>query len=234
MLVLGIDLSSQPRNTAACLINFRNGKAIADPPREGCTDQNLDSLITQVQATGIDAPFGWPRAFVEAVAGWISPTWDNDLRDRLRLRITDREVNRHTKLWPLSVSTDKISLPAMRAMALLYRHGVTDKSGDGRFFEVYPAASLFCWKLPHRGYKDPKADSVGMRRSMLDQLRCVFPTLSAPDDYASSDHLFDALIAALTARAAMEGKTAHPSSDQFPHAREEGWIHLPTTSWTAS
>jgi len=43
----------------------------------------------------------------------------------------------------LSVSTDRIALPAMRAMALLHRHGEADKSGDGKFFQVYPAGSLF-------------------------------------------------------------------------------------------
>jgi hypothetical protein len=43
---------------------------------------------------------------------------------------------------------------------------------------------------------------------------------------ASGDGL-DALIASLTARAAMQDKTLHPPLEQVPDARREGWIHLP-------
>jgi predicted nuclease with RNAse H fold len=230
MVILGIDLSSQPRDTAACLLDCRSGKVVAEPPQVGCADERLDALIARADGVGIDAPFGWPKAFAEVVAGWVSPTWDNPLRDRLRFRLTDVEVTRYTGLRPLSVSTDKISLPAMRAMALLHRHGVIDKSGDGRFFEVYPAASLLGWKLRHQGYKGGEADRVEIRRTMLKHLCALFPDLSAPDDYADSDHAFDALIAALTAQAAMEGNTRGPNPDQMAVARIEGWIHLPTGS----
>jgi hypothetical protein len=41
-------------------------------------------------------------------------------------------------------------------MSLLKKHGVTDRSGDGRFFEVYPAASLRAWAMTSRGYKEAK------------------------------------------------------------------------------
>lgn len=59
----------------------------------------------------------------------------------------------------------------MRAMALLMRHGVTDRSGDGKFFEFYPAGSLFCWELRCRGYKRLDAECGGFRREILDKLR---------------------------------------------------------------
>ncbi|MEX2382114.1 MAG: DUF429 domain-containing protein [Opitutales bacterium] len=228
MLILGIDLSSQPRDTAACIMECREGKLIAELPQLGCDDAKLDELIARADAVGIDAPFGWPQAFVEVVAGWISPTWDTTLRDRLRFRLTDLEVTGQTGLRPLSVSTDQIALPAMRAMALLHRHGVIDKSGDGRFFEVYPAASLFCWKLPHRGYKGATADRRTGRQSMLERLRERIPGLSVSNEYAVTDHGLDALVAALTTAAATEGKTLLPAAEQLPAARMEGWIHLPT------
>ena len=155
MLTLGIDLASMPKDTAACLVRWERGRAVAEALRVGCSDTDLDALIREADVVGIDAPFGWPDTFRAAVADWTATAWTEDaaLRTRLRLRLTDRRVHEQLKLMPLSVSTDRIALPAMRAMALLRRHGVTDRSGDGRFFEVYPAGSLKAWGLPHRGYK---------------------------------------------------------------------------------
>src|ERR1700730_1724314 len=66
---------------------------------------------------------------------------------------TDRVVHETVGRWPLSVSADRIALPAMRTFALLVRHGVTDRSDDNKFYEVYPAGSLSQWGLTSRGYK---------------------------------------------------------------------------------
>jgi hypothetical protein len=48
------------------------------------------------------------------------------------------------------------------------------------------------------------------------------------DRLAGSDDMFDALIAALTARAVALGRTVRPGEGQAGAARTEGWIHLPT------
>jgi hypothetical protein len=45
--------------------------------------------------------------------------------------------------------------------------------------------------------------------------------------YDASEHAFDALIAALTARAAALGLTAPPEGEEVAPAELEGWIHLP-------
>jgi hypothetical protein len=47
------------------------------------------------------------------------------------------------------------------------------------------------------------------------------------DRLAGSDDLFDAVVAALTARAAAVGLTLPPDNDHAAAARKEGWIHLP-------
>lgn len=234
MLTLGIDLASMPKDTAACLVRWERGRAVAEAPRVGCTDADLDALIRQADVIGIDAPFGWPDAFRAAVADWTATAWtdDADLRTNLRLRLTDRRVHERLGLVPLSVSTDRIALPAMRAMALLRRHGVTDRSGDGRFFEVYPAGSLKVWGLLHRGYKGALPDNSATRRASLNQLRTALPCLEVPAVCAVSDHAFDALVAALTARCCATGRTTAPSSAERASAAREGWVHLPT-AWTA-
>ena len=229
MITLGIDLSSQPTNTAASVIDWEDGRAIARPPCLHCTDEDLLLLIDGADATGIDAPFGWPIEFVAAVNNWPHDTWSQAGRDRLRFRETDRDVRTMQSVWPLSVSTDTIALPAMRAMSLLKKCGVTDRSGDGKFFEVYPAASLRAWSMTSRGYKEAKKpECIDARHRMLASLRVAMPWLVAPDDYAEDADALDSLVAALTARAASQGRTIQPGSSQIDAAKCEGWIHIPS------
>ncbi|HRE80779.1 MAG TPA: DUF429 domain-containing protein [Opitutaceae bacterium] len=230
MISLGIDLSSQFKNTAAVLITWRGGRARAEIPCLSCTDDDLYPLIAQADVVGIDAPFGWPVEFVNAVNNWPHETWSREARDRLRFRETDRFVHQQQNVWPLSVSTDIISLPAMRAMSLLRRHGVADRSGDGRFFEVYPAASLRAWGMNSRGYKETKSiTSTSLRRKMINALHDALPALDFSDSaFIANPDAFDALIASLTARCAATGYTLGPSDTQRPLAQREGWIHLPT------
>lgn len=206
---------------------------MARPPELRRDDDNLDMLIAGADVVGIDAPFGWPRAFVEAVAGWRGTVWSPEERKRMQFRETDLFVQRETGIWPLSVSTDRIALPAMRANALLQRHGVKDRSGGPsaqqpkpQFFEVYPAASLKSWGLTCRGYKltDPQCHRI--RRTILRALRKQMPWLEVGDEYIESSDALDALIASLTARAAAQGLTIKPGRGQIAAARREGWIHF--------
>lgn len=224
MITLGIDLSSQDRDTAACVIRWNEGEAKVEDPRTRCSDGRLDALVERSDAIGIDAPFGWPTPFLEATRGWIHRTWTRELRDSLRFRETDRAVHRMTKRWPLSVSSDLVALPAMRAMSLLARHGARDKSGgDHGFYEVYPAGSLRSWGLYRSGYKREQAT----RLEILGAIRKRFPTLKVSDGYAETDHNLDSLVASLTAYAAAKGQTHPPQAQQRAVARVEGWIHLP-------
>jgi Protein of unknown function (DUF429) len=147
-----------------------------------------------------DAPFGWRKAFSEAVADWTGTTWGRDERIRLQYRGTDLLVQEETGIWPLSVSTDRIALPAMRAMALLQRHKVKNRSGNGRFFEVYPAASLKRWELPCRKYKNIDQQYGMARIDILKKLRRKLPWLEVPNQYATTSDALDSLNSSLTAR----------------------------------
>lgn len=234
MITLGIDLSSQPKNTAVCRIDWAHGNsACVEPPILECDDAKLDEQIGVSEVIGIDAPFGWPEVFRKAVANWQEDAWSGrtEFQESLRLRITDKAVRDRFKkttfkLMPLSVSTDRIALPAMRAMALLKRHGVTDKSGDGRFFEVYPAGTLACWRLSCRSYKNGSG-ATDQRREILSGIHRRFPQLDIPEGYITNDHALDALISAISAKLAKDGDTAGPAPSQQEAARTEGWIHLP-------
>src|ERR1700730_6287257 len=99
---------------------------------------------------------------------------------------TDRVVHEKVGHWPLSVSADRIALPAMRTFALLVRHGVTDRSGYEKFYEVYPAGTLRQWRLTSRGYKMNTDDHKQARESILARLRKAMLWLVVPDVCAAS------------------------------------------------
>jgi Protein of unknown function (DUF429) len=111
--------------------------------------------------------FGWPAEFVAAVGAWNFTSWSTELRERLCFRETDRVVHETVGRWPLSVSADRIALSAMRTFALLVRYGVSDRSGDKKFCEVYPAGSLSQWGLTSRGYKKNTPDHKQARENIF-------------------------------------------------------------------
>jgi hypothetical protein len=96
--------------------------------------------------------------------------------------------------------------------------------------EVYPAASLRCWELPHQGFKGAK--NLTALDELVARLQQAAPWLDLAGyetDCRSSDHALDAVVAALTARAAAQGLVTVPGIDQLDAARSEGWIALPTS-----
>lgn len=222
-VTLGIDLSSMPPDTSACLLEWKSEEARVLSLESGCTDETLDRLHAKADATGIDAPLGWPLDFRTAVSSWQETEWNPEIRDHLSYRETDHFVRTHFGLRPLSVSTDRIALPGMRAMAFLRRHGISDCSGAAGVYEVYPAGALKVWGLPHTGYKKD-AEGVLVRTRLLHRILEKIPILGA-EECLSSAHDFDALIAALVTHEAVMGRTAGPPSE---NAKSEGWIHLPT------
>jgi predicted nuclease with RNAse H fold len=229
MRTLGIDLASAAERTALCVLEWRREGASVTDLRVGVTDDAILQAHDQADATGIDCPFGWPERFRKMLAeGVATQSWSKDLRDSLRFRLTDELVRDAIKRWPLSVSSDLIAVPAMRCQLLLLRLGVTDRSGDGSVFEVYPAASLARWGFTSRGYK--RRDGLPTLQGLVSAFRERLPWLDLGDWQGlltESDDAFDALVAALTAYAARRGLTVKPAPNQQPIAAREGWIALP-------
>jgi hypothetical protein len=235
--VLGIDLAASAKRTFACALELRDGALHAEL-FAGCDDGRLLALADGREKVAIDAPFGWPRAFVDALdahrrfEAWPAPDDEppETFRAALSYRATDRVVM-HTRR-PLSVSTDRLGVTAMRCAHLLHRWSrageAVERTGAGRFVEVYPAGALVRWRLDASGYKG--SDRAALQ-SLLAALREALPalTLSAADERlcASVHDAFDALVAALVARAALLGLTDLPPPELREQAAEEGWIHLP-------
>ena len=75
VITLGIDMSSQPKGTAACAVTWEADRAVAVTPCLGCDDEMLSEMIAKSDAVGIDAPFGWPAEFAMAVGAWTFTSW---------------------------------------------------------------------------------------------------------------------------------------------------------------
>ncbi len=246
MRTLGIDLAAEPTDTAACEITWLADTAHGRLYTDHLDDDRLLAFIEDADKIGVDCPFGWPEPFVNAVAAHAhGQAWPGrgqpgpGHRRSLRYRLTDEVVHQQVGVWPLSVSTDRIGVTAMRCATLLDALAAVgqpvDRTGDGRVVEVYPAAALKYWGLPHQGYK--KADGALVRAQSLDRLLAKLPTLRLDRDALRrclhSDNAFDALVCALVARAVAVGLTTPPRpGDQIERARVEGWIHLPSCDMT--
>ena len=239
MITLGVDLASQPERTATCRIRWRTASAATavDTLSKGASDSRLIELFRGPHKIGIDAPFGWPVSFVQAIHGHSTATvWPtSDVAD-LRFRRTDRVVRERLRRWPLSVSADRIAMTAMRAARLLAKVAeegeVIDRSGGGRFVETYPAAALSIWGLPSKGYKGENEGATAVRAEIVDglaeKLGSEF-TLSEEvrRKCLESDDMLDALVAALVARAAARGRCEPTAPEDCFLAKTEGWIALP-------
>jgi hypothetical protein len=250
MRTLGVDLASQAKKTGICEIDWLDGEAIVSTVQAGVSDPEILKHTRALHrakhddpagdAIGIDAPFGWPKPFVEFVGR--SPTgsrtvshWSPALARSLGYRLTDDRVHAELEIMPLTVSADRIAVSAMRCSGLLDDLGVIDRSGIGGVFEVYPAAALKAWGFPYRGYKSRKVNDPVARAKLhliFNLVRRACPWLSFSEETEqrclNNDDAFDALIASLAARAAALGLTIPPTTqEEVERARVEGWIAIP-------
>ncbi|HTW01106.1 MAG TPA: DUF429 domain-containing protein [Streptosporangiaceae bacterium] len=242
MLTVGIDLAAEPERTGMAWITWSPGRAVVTGLVCGADDAVILDAISGADKAGIDCPLGWPAdfvAFVTAHENGDAPApvdeAGRDWRRRLTTRLTDRVVREQTGLVPLSVAADRIGYVALRCAALLTRLAQrgqpVDRSGDGTVVEVYPAASLQRWGLPHRRYKGPRdGDALAALVNELHD-RAGWLELGEHADLCRRSHdAADAVIAALSARAAALGLTHSPAGGQLQAARTEGWVAIPGES----
>lgn len=239
MRTVGVDLSVAKKDTAAAVVEWEESRARVGEPSLGLADDALLDLLAEAEWVGIDAPFGWPAAMVDALHSYATTgRWPAPAKPEFRYRRTDLFVHDHLlaetgqKLWPLSPSTDRIALTAWRLAGLREAAWERsrlrfDRAGADRVVEVYPAAALLLWGLERSGYKtDPDA-----REELLTTIEAEAPWLAwesgAREACVESDDPLDAVLCALIARAAALGLTELPAVEDLERARAEGWIHLP-------
>lgn len=237
MTTAGVDLASQASNTGYCEVAWSSDGATIVELTSRLDDDQLSDVIARVAKVGIDVPLGWPSAFVDAVSKHHrNGSWPKDYQHAdnvaYRLRETDTWAKKQLGSPPLSVSTDRIGIPAMRAAAVLSRLATRPVlDGSGVVVEVYPAGALSLWDLKEGSYKGKAA--VERRRGLVEKFvdRTRRWLTMSPDQFRrciADDNAFDALVAALVARAAAIGETIKIPKKHLEVARREGWIALPT------
>jgi len=238
MRTVGVDLAAEPKGTAIASIEWTPGRATVLDVVVGADDDRIVAAVESADKAGIDCPLGWPAAFIEFVTDHQAHALstpdgvDKDRRRGLAYRATDRAVYEKTRRWPLSVATDRIAHTAMRAAGLLSRLAKggqpVDRTGSGVVVEVYPAASMRQWGLKPDRYKGtPNLPALGELVDTLRQMAHWLHLGEYEEACRKSDHAFDAVVAALAARAAALGLVTVPDAEELTLASTEGWIALP-------
>ena len=224
MRTLGVDLASQPANTSVAVLE---GTTVAEL-HSTADDDTIVELAARCDAVGIDAPLGWPDAFVAMVnAHHRRDALPGAEPGALQLRHTDLVVHERTGKRPLSVSTDRIGVVALRAIRLLERLAGSgaDRSGAAGIYETYPGGAVAHWALVDRSYK--RADSTPERTAIVDALGTHLDFGPHRDRTIARDDDLDAVLCAALAALAHRRLTPRPDADQEEIAAREGWIHVP-------
>jgi predicted nuclease with RNAse H fold len=236
VITVGVDLAAEPKTTAVAVLDWAAGPTVT-ALRCPADDAAIVTRTGNAAKIGLDCPLGWPEPFVEFVlahrAGQETASADSVAARRpLAYRATDVYCQQQG-LRPLSVSADRIAHAAFRAVALLPKLGAgVDRSGAGLVVETYPAGSLRRWGMLSRGYKRTAGQPllVETAERLADTIGLRFSESADRELFATSDHAFDAVVAALTARlATIKGAVDPIPPDCAGRARVEGWIALPTT-----
>lgn len=238
MITTGVDLAAQPARTAVAVVDWHGERARVTHLQVGADDADVVSLAQGSVRVGVDCAFGWPDEFVAYVAAnkrGEAPHPDHRGlagRRRLAYRETDRVVQQLTRRLPLSVSTDRLGLTAMRCADLLAAFAeagdAVDRSGEtGRLVEVYPAASLRLWGVDVAGYKTDPAARVRAAANLAAAATRLDLDADQKRLVAASDDALDAVIAAVVARAHAVGAVHPAPPGERERARREGWIALP-------
>jgi predicted nuclease with RNAse H fold len=239
VLTAGVDLAAEPKGTALAIIEWKKTQATLVDLQLGVNDQAIVETAGVVDKLGIDCALGWPIEFVEFLNNHANlestsfPDGGMDWRRRASFRESDRHVREVTGKWPLSVSTDRLGLTAMRCAGLqgrIQQIGIEiDRSGSGKVVEIYPGASLRLWGFDTTGYRaneDARAELLTSIEHSVSWLNLG----SHRELMISSTDAFDAVIASLATRAAATNQYLHPPKEFLDIAKVEGWIALPTGS----
>lgn len=237
MITLGIDLATRDGRTGICEVEWTTDGAVAKvETHKPCPAELVVARIKEVRRkrdgwVAIDAPFGFPVAFTEAIQEWdttgrvegdgrsehpewlerINTNWEpvnrrlTDAFVRHQLGQLERPPGDSSMRWPLSVVVEQITPTAIRCAEIL-SNALTarpiDRIGAQRVVETYPVAALRMWRIQPRKYK---TDRTHLPR-VLNQIDRNAPWLHRDDSpmWHKYDDAIDALACAFVARLAAE------------------------------
>lgn len=163
MTYVGIGLAAEAKRTGLAVLGGAGEVCFIEQVVVGADDDRIINAVVLADRAGVDVPLGWPDGFValvsaHAVCTLVTPvSTGRDWRRNLAMRATDLLVHRRTGITSLSVATERIAHAAFRwagIEARLRDLGIgVSRDGSGAVCEVYPAAALKVWSMPHRRYK---------------------------------------------------------------------------------
>jgi hypothetical protein len=234
VVTIGVDLATSRRATGLCVVDWRAARPTVRVERApsalgvDSVARRIADLATETAGdgllVGIDAPMGWPSAWVDLLARANDPslagvrareTHDEARtgagRDALALDLRWRHTDSALHAWsgrairPMTASTDRLAATAARCVDLLahlVELGVpVDRTGaSGVVREVYPSASMFAWRHPTDAWRT-RTDG---RAVLLERHGAAFDgDVPSADD----EHHVDAFFAALTVAGRMQSMT---------------------------
>jgi len=258
MHTVGIDIAGANSPNGLCILEWAGDYATVQRLVVG--KLTVPVMTSEVQnlgprqdvPAGIDAPFGFPMAFSNAVramaAGNPPPSGGNPLVRRTEAYV--KATLGKTALSPVtSLITNTVSGRCFPLRHALAGKGFTDLIGySTQLYEVYPAAALMSWGINISGttaepsYKTKGVPGLKARAELVDTLQATAVDAAGacwlkicPADLKmlhDHDDAIDALVGALVARvAALKGHPTDPakvfSGADLDLIKAEGWIHLP-------
>lgn len=203
----------------------------------GTTNRQIVASTKECVKIGVDCAFGWPDAFVDFVSRHArgeplsrgQAELDIAWRRTLAYRETDRAVLALTGKQPLSVSTDKLGLVAMRCAVLLddlvSAGRAANRDGSGEVVEVNPGAALAAWGMTSPGYKTDRRLLVALVEAVAAKVPINLGSFESL--VMASDDAFDAVLAALVTVASEFGRCLPVPAMHTATAQREGWVAIP-------
>jgi len=239
---IGLDIASKGSKSAICCLEWdSSGVQMIDLDVGHFSNEKIVTKIQHLREKpgsddcyiGIDAPFGFPISFTDAVLAMVNITAPP--QETQVWRLTECWIKENLSIQPLSCTTSLITdTIAGRCLPVRYKLAAQNALSDligysTKIFEVYPASALVSWKAPLKtqngtsSYK--KNDSSGNEAKQC-IVEFIFGMEKAPggdswlqipsqnkDEYWKllhrSDDAIDALVCALTARIVSD--PSHPT-----------------------
>ncbi len=237
--LIGLDCATQPKKVGLARGSFADDRLTVHEihacSRHDALVATIAGWIREPTLLAIDAPLGWPRPLVQALAQHRAgaPLELPAAQDAFS-RMTDRVVWERNGYKPLDVGADRIARTAeatLRLMQEVRSQGPWDiplawAPGDAKvaMIEVYPAATLQARDLVPRGYKGDKREHVQRRAELLDGVRSELKLEIADAALLSTDHALDAVLCLIAGADFLRGEVVQPAADELELARREGWI----------
>lgn len=235
--IIGIDCATDVKSTGLSLGLYHNYKIELKETRLGSKNTPIAETIynwidpNEKVILAIDAPLGWPVNLGQALyihnAGQVIDVDSNDLFRRE----TDKFIKRNLGKQPLDVGADRIARTAHSALKIIGELSLMtgepvelawDNANlkDISAIEVYPAATLGCYKIQSTGYKEKNQQAI--RREIIAGLRrhMVMPTDA--DILEQNADALDSVVCLLAAKDFIEGNVYFP--ENMILAKKEGWI----------